>query len=310
MEKVISAAKMYYLLDLGQQEIAKRLGVSRPTVSRLLQQAKQEGIVQIKIKDPTGDIEQLSEDIQTMFNLKEAIIVSVPQYEDILVKKYLGEATADYLYSTVKEGDCIAVSWGSTMYQVALQLVNKHLKNVKVVQLNGGVSYSETNTYASEIIQLFAKAFHTSPHLLPLPAIVDQVVVKQAIEADRHIRSVLDLGNQANIALFTVGVPLKDSLLLQAGYFSQEETSLITTEGVGDICSRYFDEEGNIVSEELNSRTISVELSELSRKEYSILVAGGPSKVEAVYGALRGRYANVLVTDEFTARVLLGKKQT
>ena len=307
LKKIIEAARLYYQLDYSQQDIAKILGVSRPTISRFLQLAKEEGIVQIKILDPSEDNESIGAQLAAKFQLKKAVIVSVPQYEEHIVKDQLGKATAQYLNQTIKDGDTIAVTWGTTLYSVAIHLQNKHVKNVTVLQLNGGVSYSEANTYATEIIQLFGKAFNTNPHYLPLPAIVDHVVVKQAIEADRHIRKVLEMGAKADVAVFTVGVPNSESVVIQANYLSQEDLEIIHSSAVGDICSRYIDVDGRICHESLNSRTIGIQLDELSKKEQSILVAGGPQKVDAIYGALRGKYPNVLITDHFTAKSLLEK---
>ncbi|MFC5649292.1 sugar-binding transcriptional regulator [Paenibacillus solisilvae] len=303
--KMIDAARMYYQLDYSQQDIAKQIGVSRPTVSRFLQQAKEEGYVQIKIVDPKENNDRLAREIQHRFGLKSVVIVSVPKYEDAVVKKYLGEAAANYLDDIVKDGDVIAATWGTTLYEVALNLKDKHVRDVKVVQLNGGVSHSETNTYAFEIINLFGKAFHTVPYFIHLPAIVDHPIVKQTIERDRHIRNILELGKKSNIAIVTVGAPTDDSVLIKANYFSETELNLIAEKGAGDICSRYIDVEGMICSEELDQRTIGVDLEELKRKERSILVAGGIRKVDGIYGALRGRYTNVLITDQFTAKYLM-----
>ncbi|WP_374121009.1 sugar-binding transcriptional regulator [Neobacillus sp. PS2-9] len=305
--KVIEAAKLYYLLDYNQNEIAKMLGVSRPTVSRLLQQAKSDGIVQINIMDPTEDVENLGKQLEKRFNLKKAVVASIPQYDDHIIKNYLGEKAAAYLDVIVKDDDIIGVTWGTTIYHVATELKQKFVKNVKVVQLKGGVSYAETNTYASETLYLFGKAYNTAPHNLPLPAIVDHVVVKQAMEADRHIRKILELGKQANIALFTMGPIKTDSLLFQLGYFTESDLESLYGKAVGDICSRFFDKNGEICNESLNERTLGVNLDELRNKEYSILVAGGPNKIDGIYGALKGKYANVLITDQFTAKFLLDK---
>jgi len=308
LKKMVDAAKMYYQLDYSQQEIAKKLGISRPTVSRLLQMAKEEGIVQIKILDPTQDNEILARGLEERYGLEKAVVVSAPQNENRIVKKYLGEAAAGYLHDIVKDGDSIGVTWGTTLHEVAVNLQSKHVRNVRIVQMNGGVSYSETDTYAYEIVHLFGKAFNTTPHFLPLPAIVDHMLVKQAIEADRHIRKILDMGKNTNIAVFTVGVPDNDSVVIRAGYFNFEDLQVVYSRAVGDICCRYIDMNGNLCSEELDRRTIGIDLSELRRKEKSILVAGGPCKVEAVYGALRGKYPNVLITDQFTAKTLLERE--
>ncbi|MEK8129970.1 sugar-binding transcriptional regulator [Paenibacillus filicis] len=303
--KMIDAARMYYQLDYNQQEIALKLGISRPTVSRFLQQAKEEGFVQIKIVDPWEHIGNLTGQIKRKFNLKHAVIVTVPEYDDVTVKKYLGEKAADYLHQTVKDGDIIATTWGTQLYEMALRLQDKHLKDIKVVQLNGGVSHSETNTYAYEIVHLFGKAFHTVPYFIPLPALVDDPVVRTAIESDRHIRNILELGKQSNLAFITVGAPTEDSVLIKANYFTEADLATIQEKGAGDICSRYIDVNGRIISKELNRRTIGIDLEELKRKDQSVLVAGGAKKVDGIYGALRGQYANVLITDQFTAKYLL-----
>lgn len=308
LNKVIQAAKLYYLLDYNQNEIAQKLGVSRPTVSRLLQQAKSEGIVQITIMDPTENVENLAIQLEKKFQLKKAIVTSIPQYEDHIIKNYLGEKAAAFLNDIVKDDDIIGVTWGTTLYHIAVELRQKFAKNVKVVQLKGGVSHAETNTYASEILYLFGKAYNTTPLNLPLPAIVDHVVVKQAMEADRHIRRILEMGEKANIAIFTIGSIKTDSLLFQLGYFTDSDLESLYGKAVGDICSRFFDKDGQVCNESLNQRTLGVNLDELSKKEYSIVVAGGPNKIEGIYGALKGKYANVLITDQFTAKFLLDKK--
>lgn len=304
--RLVEVAKMYYLFNYSQQEIAKKLGVSRPTVSRLLDQAKQDGVVHIKICDPTEDVNNLATRVKEAFKLKDCIVTSVPAYEDTHIKAKVGEAAAEYLYSIVKNGDTIGITWGTTLYQLSQQLNPKSVHDVEIVQLNGGVSYSELNTHASDIINGLATAFHTTPHFLPVPAVVDHPVVKQAIVADRHINKVLELGRKANIAIYTVGEAGEQSTLMRAGYFLDTDVeTLKKNETVADICSRFIDINGHISNQSLNDRTIGIELSHLAQKEYSILVAGGNKKVEGILGALNGNYANVLITDQYTAKALL-----
>ncbi|WP_158587628.1 sugar-binding transcriptional regulator [Neobacillus notoginsengisoli] len=310
LAKIIEAAKLYYLLDYNQHDIAKVLGVSRPTVSRLLQTAKEEGIVQITIKDPTENVENLSAALEERFGLKKAIVVSIPQYEGNIIKTFLGEVAAGYLHEIVQDGDTIGVTWGTTLHHVAVELKQKAVKDVKVVQLKGGVSHSETNTYASEILYLFGKAFNTAPHHLPLPAIVDHPVVKQAMEADRHIRKILELGKKANIAMFTIGPVKEEALLFQLGYFSKSDLDTLYGKAAGDICSRFFDKDGKICNESLNERTLGINLEDLKGKEHSILVAGGQNKVDGIFGALKGKYTNVLITDHVTAQSLIERSES
>ena len=305
--KVIEAAKLYYLLDYTQNEIAKKLGVSRPTVSRMLQTAKKEGIVQIKISGMEENLETLEAELENKYKLKKALIAPIPQYEDHIIKTTIGLKAAEYLDSIVQDGDIIGVTWGTTIYHVAVELKNKTVNNVRIVQLKGGISHSETNTYVSEILYLFGKAFQTTPLHLPLPAIVDHVVVKQAMMADRHIKRIIDTGKEANIALLTCGPIKSESLLFKLGYFTDEDMEMLYSKAVGDICSRFFDQEGQICNNSLNERTLGIDLSELKEKEYSILVAGGSQKVDSIHAALRGAFANVLITDQYTAKLVLEK---
>jgi deoxyribonucleoside regulator len=306
VSRLVEVAKLYYQLDYSQQEIANKLGISRPTVSRLLVQAVQEGVVHIKICDPSEDVLQLAMHVKEKFHLKHCIVAPIPEYEDDLIKGKLGEVAADYLYGIVKSGDIIGITWGTTLHELVKWIQPKNVKDITIVQLNGGVSYSESNTYASEIVNGLANAFNTTPHFLPVPAVVDHIVVKQAIIADRHIKKLMELGNQANIALFTVGEPGEQSTLMHAGYFLESDIEILkSNKTVGDICSRFIDIDGQITNEALNDRTIGIELSHLIGKEYGILIAGGNNKVDGIHGALRGHYANVLITDQFTAKALL-----
>ncbi|MBP2000648.1 deoxyribonucleoside regulator [Paenibacillus shirakamiensis] len=301
----IEAARLYYLNDYSQQDIATRLGVSRPTISRLLQYAKEKGYVQINIIDPLEDLGALGEEIQHKYEMDQVHIAYSPMNEYQIIQQHISKRAADYLHETVQDKDIIGVTWGKTMHAVALQLQPKQVKGVEVVQLKGGVSHSHIHTYAAETVNLFAEAFRTAASYMPLPVIFDNIEVKQMVEQDRHIHRITQLGKQANIAVFTVGTVKEDALLFRLGYFSQAEQELLQREGVGDICSRFFDAEGTICSEEINARTVGIELSDLRTKEQSILVAGGHRKIEAIRAALKGKYANVLITDQYTARALL-----
>lgn len=301
----IEAARLYFLSDFSQQDIAERLGVSRPTVSRLLQYAKEQGYVLITIVDPREDLDELGEKVKQRYKLDRVLVSYSPLNEYQEIQKHISKTAAEYLHQIVQDADIIGVTWGTTMHAVARQLQQKPVRGVEVVQLKGGVSHSHVNTYAAEIVNLFADAYHTIARYLPLPVIFDNIELKKMVEEDRHIERIIQLGKQANIAVFTVGTVKEDALLFRLGYFSESEQKMLQTTGAGDICSRFFDSQGNICSEEINNRTIGAELEDFRRKDKSILVAGGQRKTDAIRAALIGGYANVLITDQFTTQALL-----
>ena len=177
-----------------------------------------------------------------------------------------------------------------------------------VVQLNGGVSKAELDTHASEIAGRIGENYSAIPYLLPLPAIVDTAELKQAIISDRHIAKTLKLAREADIAAFTVGAFGSKSVLVKADYFEEDEVqALIQAGAVADICSRLIRADGSICSPELDARTIGIELEELKAKPFSIAVAGGRDKAQAVRAGLAGGYFISLITDEDVAKTLLDK---
>ena len=301
----INVAKLYYRSDYSQQKIAQELGVSRPSISRLLQYAKDKGYVNIQIVDPVEDMSHMEQRLKDKLHLKDVKIASSTINDEEEIKKYIGITAARYLDSIIKDGDIIGVGWGTTLYNMSQALVPKAIKGSQVVQLEGGISHSEWNNYAREILESFAANFDTVAQYLPLPVIFDTKETKEQVDKDRYIKRVLELGRHANIAIFSVGTVRPNALFFRLGYTGIEEQEKIQKSSVGDICSRFFDVEGRICNRDLDDRTVGITLSELRDKEFSIMISGGEAKINAIKAALKGRYANVLITDQFTGKALL-----
>ncbi|MGL6015264.1 MAG: sugar-binding transcriptional regulator [Selenomonadaceae bacterium] len=301
----IDVAKLYYQSEFSQQQIAQQMGISRPSVSRLLQYAKEQGYVNIQIIDPVENMEELERRLAQKYGMQEVRVAYSTLNDPGEIKKYIGSKAAEYLNEIARDGDIIGVSWGTTMYNVACRLKSRPLQGAQIVQLKGGVTDGKSTTYADEILEKFAKAFSTIARYLPLPVIFGTKEVKEMVDQDRHIKRILELGRQANIAVFTVGTVKEDALLFRLGYIEAADKVKLQQIAVGDICSRFFDRAGEICNAEIDDRTVGIKLAELRDKERSILVAGGERKVEAIRAALVGQYANVLITDQYTAKALL-----
>ena len=301
----IDAARLYYESDMSQQKIANELGISRPSVSRLLQYAKDRGFVQIKIIDPTERGLSLADELCQKYNLKTVKIANAPLNDNREIKKAIGLKAAEYLYNIVKDHDIIGIGWGSSLYRMAQDLKAKPVKDVQVVQLKGGISYSKLNTYAHEIVTLVARAFSTTGIFLPIPVMFDNMEVKRLVEHDKYVKNILDMGKRANIAIVTVGPATDESILFHLGYYiNEKDRELLSKKAAGDLCSRFYDDDGKIVDEELDNRTVGIRLDEFQNKETRILVAGGKEKLRAIHAALKAGYMNVLITDQYTALAL------
>lgn len=301
----INVAKLYYRSDFSQQEIAQELGVSRPSISRLLQYAKDKGYVNIQIVDPVEDMSIMEQRLKDKLHLKDVKIASSTINDEEEIKKYISIAAAQYLDGIIKDGDIIGVGWGTTLHNMSQALIPRSIKGSQVVQLEGGLSNSEWNNYSREILENFANNFNTVAQYLPLPVIFDNKATKEQVDKDRYIKRILELGRHANIALFSVGTVRPNALFFRLGYTDIQEQEKIQRNSVGDICSRFFDVEGRVCNRDLDERTVGITLSELRDKEYSIMISGGEGKINAIKAALKGRYANVLITDQFTGKSLL-----
>jgi len=304
--RLVEVARLYYEHRFSQQQIAVKLKISRPGVSRLLQQARDEGIVCIEIRDPTARGILLEETLRERFGLKRVMVVPSDGQGGAELLGRLGATAARYLDEIVHVGLVLGVSWGTTMQEVTRHLRPKPIEEMTVVQLNGGISKADYDTRASDVVQRTGASYAASPYLLPLPAVVDHADLKRAIISDKNIARTLELARSAEAALFTVGAFNHESVLVKADYFGPREVQHLLRQGaVGDICSRIIDSRGKICWPELDGRTIGIELRDLSLKPYAIAVAGGVEKLKAIRAGLEGKHFNVLITDEWVAGELV-----
>lgn len=302
VELALKVATLYYRDGWNQSDIATELNISRATVSRLLQFGRDRGIVTIKIHNPVAPLHQLESDLLAKYPTLHKIII-VPGRDDPLEE--VGAAGAKYLEQIVENKDIIGLGWGKTVYQVGLHLKPKDVTDITVVQMKGSMANTNTRNYAFETVNIFANAFNTIPQYLPLPVIFDHAQTRELVANDTHIKHILKLGEQSNIAVFTVGTVRDSALLFKLGYFTKHEQLALQHEAVGDVFSRFIDNKGQIVNKNIDQRTIGIALPELRRKKYSILVATNVAKVPAVHGVLTAGYANTLVIDQESANSLV-----
>ncbi|MGY3765772.1 sugar-binding transcriptional regulator [Vagococcus vulneris] len=300
----IQVARLYYQLEYSQQQIAKELNISRPTISRLLKYAKDNGFVKITITDPVNDTEKLAQTIKDKYKLRHVIVAQTPSENYQLIVEQISHAASRFLSEQIQSDDILGIGWGMTIYEIAKRMKDSDRNGIQVVQLKGSVTHSQATTFAYEALTLFSEAYHTIGISLPLPVIFDNYETKRIVEQDRHIQHILALQQAATVALYTVGTVRDEALLFQLGYLSEAEKNGLQKAAVGDICSRFYTASGKIADMSVNERTVGIELNALAKKRLSILAAGGAHKLAAIHGALLGGYTNTLITDYWTAQHL------
>lgn len=300
MELLIQVARLYYEHNLNQSDIAKKVNLSRPYISKLLNEAKRQGIVKIEIKDPFMTESLMERRLREHFNLEKVIVV--PKNEDIAPLQQVGMATARYLNEIIKSGDVIGFSWGKTVYECAKALQKREdLKDIVAIQMCGGVSNVKRNVYVSEITKAFSAMLNSAGYMLPFPAIVDDEQVKNVITNEHTMEEVLKYAEKVNIAIVTMGEFNNRCALSRVGYLKREEIERLIEKGaVGDICTHIINRDGQICDRQLDARTIAVPYEQIKQIRTRIGVAVGESKIESILGALKGNAVNVFVTNEDT----------
>ena len=306
---MIRAAKSYYDLNMTIGEVAEELGLTRWQARRLLNEARDSGIVRIEIVPRTARSPDIESRLQRRFDLREAVVVREAADDDeALALDGVAQAAAQFIAS-LGPMPLIGVSWGRTMSAVARRLPPLWNEGVEVVLLNGAMNIRAPSARTNNTAELFARSANGAATLLPVPAILGHAATRVALEHDPTIASVLALGRRAPAICFGMGAMAADSVLVQSGFITVEEQAALRAKGaVGDILSRYIDAFGQIVDPELDARTIGLNLSDCANREFSIGVAAGTEKHAVVRACIRARYFNVLVTDEPTARFLLEEK--
>lgn len=302
-------AQAYYGDGQTQQEIAWSHGLSRPKVSRLLQRARDVGVVNITLVPPSAGLAALERELERRFGLAEASLVTVSNPSDSdLVARELGPAAAECLLRSVGDGSVIGLAWGRSILAMVEALPNQPFTATTVVQLNGGLGPVGALEHSTEVVRQAAQKLHARLRLLPAPGIVSSIAAADALRNDYQIADVLRLAAASDVAVVGLGVPSPDSVLLRDGNIVTVDdlVALEAAGAVGDVLLRYIDAEGQPVKLAINQRIIGLSLAQLDSIPRVIAVAGGRAKHEIVRAALRAGFVDVLVTDGETARSLLG----
>lgn len=308
-ELLLRVARMYYIQSETMEAIAHHMGVSRSTVSRLLKEAKDRGLVRVTITDPDRPMTRLAEIFRKNFHVQAHLVNVRPGSSYVLRLEQVAKVAARLLDEIVTDNDVVGVAWGTTVSAVAQHLRPRDLSGVTVVSLNGGANHRTTGLpYVGSILQRFAAAFHGEEQFLALPAFFDNPGTRTAMWAERSTRHMLQVRASCTKAIFGVGGLGADlqSHVYSANYLDDSELACLKSEGVvGDVCTVMLRADGSWRDLPINSRATGMTPAELRTIPRRICVVSGTGKTVPVLGALRAGVATDLVIDEETARAVL-----
>ena len=307
---MLRAAQLYYRLNLTQDQVGKRLGISRFKVGRLLERALREDAVRIEIVHPAARLVALEDALTGRFGLHSALVVDAPATgsradDEQLARERVGAAAVSHLASLQPHG-AIGVSWGRTMLELAAQLRPGWTSATEIVQLNGAISRSARPTRYQEVVERFGTTSGAAIRLMAAPAIVGTAELRRALEADPAVGETLTAARRAPSAVFGMGVLGPESVHVASGYLDDADLAALGRAGaVGDVLGRFLSLDGRIALPALDDRTVGLPLDDLGAKPLTVGVAAGPGRGPIALAALRAGCLRTLVTDEATAEWVL-----
>lgn len=296
-------AEMYYVDHLTQQAISARLGMTRSTVSRMLAEAEERSIVEIKVHRPLRYSRNLEDQLVAAFGLERACVVDAAAGDPSGVLARVGLAGARLLSDFLRDGVVIGITWGSTLKAIVEAVHEESYAHIRVVQLAGALGTHAESNDSAPLAQQLAERVGGTPVFLNAPLLVESESMARALTNNRSNHAAIELGKHCDVALVGIGIMHPEwSTLYLGGHISLDELDQLRREGaIGDACGHPFDEDGRPVGAEWSKRLVGVSRADLLATPVRIGFAVGIAKVGSLHGALKGGYVTHLITDSVAA---------
>ncbi len=257
-EVILEAATSYYVQNETMAVIARRLGVSRSTVSRMLAAARESGLVEITVHNDHRSYNAIHHALNEEYGVV-AHLVPVRDTATPLARLDAVARVAGHLVSRLlHDGAALGMAWGTTISAVADRLPARQLSGVHVVQLNGAANITTSGIdYTSDILGQAARAYDATAHYFPVPAFFDFPETKAALWRERTVQRVLELHEALDVAVFSVGAfqgELPSHVYSDAYLTRADVTELIRERVVGDVCTVFLREDGTYADIAINAR--------------------------------------------------------
>lgn len=301
LDLIVRAAWLYYGDSLTQAEVARRLFVSRQTVGRLLEAARQHGIVRTEIDMRFLGALKLATRLRTKLGLQDAVVVPGESQGAVgRVNERVAAALAAYARRYLHPGAVLALGWGDTVARALWMLPSESLDGVTLATATGGIRAINESLATN-------KAFVRHLRAVPAPLLVSSKESAEIFMAESAVHEILMLAASASVTVTGIGsADPATSSSVRSGIVSAEDVASYAARGaVGDMLGEWYDIEGRPMAGELSERRIGLSLNQIRSMPNVVGAAGGVHKVDAIRGAAAGRLIKVLITDEPTAEALL-----
>ena len=311
---IYKVCSLYYEDDMRQQEVSDYLGISRATVSRMLQKGKESGIVRVEVINPVQfSYNKLEKALERKYGLKEVIVVESSALDtktESVSRMY--ERAALYLSQFFKDGDWIGVTMGHTLHNIVkTNRAFEKDKKLMFVPIVGGIGQStidKVDVQSNRIAQEFSRKFGGTYTQFLSPAVFSEQKAMEYFLKEKSISYIFDDFQKLDTLIMGIGIPQRvESTLVRAGYITRENLEKFARDGMaGDIALHFFDEDGATEKfRAFNDRVAGMPLEMMKKVRNRIGIAGGENRAEAIRGAIKGGFINMLITNIDAAEKLL-----
>lgn len=304
---LIKVASFYYEDDLTQSEIAKKIGVSRPTVASMLKEAREKEIVKIIIQNnyyEEGVLRNREFELANKYDLKSVSISSTYKNE-AETKAEIGRLCAEFIEKRREKINALGISWGTTVKAFVDAANYVDFPNLEVVPLIGGVSITDTALHSNHLSFTLGQKYKAYSNSFYAPVIAENKEIKKFLYNSEVVQNILEKGRSVDLAVIGVGNPQKSKTYRHMGYItSEEEQEINEKNAIGDILTTFYDQEGEPVITSLTDRMIGPSLKDIQNMKEVIVLANGKNKVISIKSLLKMNIINHLFIDDEIAKQL------
>ena len=307
---LVKVSQLYYQENMSQKEISARLDISRPQICRVLNSAKESGIVSIQIKNPYGNELTVERELVNTFGLKDAFVTDVSGCSGDEVKDVFARRCSEQLEQFLPESGTVGVMSGQTLAAVASAVTQLNRSNLEFVPLVGGLCPQGNEISANVLARMLAHKANACYSVLNAPILMSSDRARNMLVEEPAISAVLEKGERCQVALVGIGQVSTKATSYQFGAFSDQDIEeLRRTGAVASLAVSYLNAEGEIIDSAITRRSIGWTLKK--RRHCKVIAfAYGKSKLDSVLAALKGNYVDVLMTTAEFARQLLAARES
>ncbi|WP_336249844.1 sugar-binding transcriptional regulator [Stomatohabitans albus] len=307
---MIEVATRYWLHNETMQAIARDMGVSRSTISRMLSEARDLGVVQVKVRQPAVS-SPMDRELSDRFGVN-ARVVHLPANASANQRlRRVTQVAGDLLVNILTPDDVVGIAWGTTIVNVSEQLNAHPIPGLTLVQINGAVNTRNSGIpWVGDLLTNMATKMDARIVYFPVPAFFDNPKTKELMWQERSVKAVLEVQSKMTVALFSVGVLSGPTIshVYANGYLDEKDMLALRQQGVvGDVCTVMLREDGTYEDIPINQGATGYTPAQLAEVPRRICVVSGPTKAAPLLGALRAGVATDLVIDWDTAKALLSR---